>query len=266
MEVLQNQVGSYRLVLLGGLLLAIAAEVVWDFAHGRKHYHWRETLANFVVFIGHQFFGKVLFAGAKLAVLDFVYRLSPFQLPRHWAMFLLCFLLVDLVYYLFHWVSHKNRFMWAFHHTHHSSTLYNLSGAYRLNWFGGFINLLFFLPLVLLGFPPGWVVGSLVINLLYQFFLHTQSVGKLGWLEGILNTPSAHRVHHAVDEPYLDKNFGGVLLIWDRLFGTYAPETTPPHYGVTTGPVGHNPLRIVGQGFIEWWRTLPWAKHPTAKF
>jgi sterol desaturase/sphingolipid hydroxylase (fatty acid hydroxylase superfamily) len=254
MELSALQVGSYRIVFLLVIAVAILVEVVWDWRTSRHVYRAREALANLAVFVGHQFFGKVVTAGAKLYLLDVAYRWAPVQITPSVGSFLLCFLLVDLTYYFFHWVSHKNRLMWAFHHTHHSSPDYNLSGAYRLNWFGGVVNLLFFLPLVLVGFSPTHVVGSLVLNLFYQFFLHTQAIGQLGWLEGVLNTPSAHRVHHGCNDDYLDKNFGGVLVVWDRLFGTYQPETEPPRYGVTTGPVGHNPLRIVLQGMVEWWR------------
>ncbi len=254
MELTALQFGSYRIIFLLAIAGAILAEVVWNWRTGRRVYSARETLANLAVLIGYQFFGKVVTAGAKLYLLDVAHRWAPVHLAPSVGTFLLCFVLVDLAYYFFHWVSHKNGFMWAFHHTHHSSPHYNLSGAYRLNWFGGLVNLLFFLPLVLVGFSPTQVVGCLALNLFYQFFLHTQAVGKLGWLERVLNTPSAHRVHHGCNDEYLDKNFGGVLIVWDRLFGTYVPETEPPRYGVTTGPVGHNPLRIVLQGMAEWWR------------
>ncbi|MBC7861336.1 MAG: sterol desaturase family protein [Bacteroidia bacterium] len=251
MELIQGQLGSYKLLFLLVIFSAMLAEVIWNHATHHKGYHPKETLANFLIFIGHQFFGKVIYAGMKLAVLDFVYRISPFQIENNVWTFLFCFILVDFAYFWFHWASHKVKFLWAFHHTHHSSTLYNLSGAYRLNWFGGLVNLIFFVPIILLGFSPMFVVASISLNLFYQFFLHTEAIGKLGFLEKILNTPSAHRVHHGSDEEYLDKNFGGVFIIWDRLFRTYREETFKPKYGVTTGFVGYNPLKIIFKGFIE---------------
>jgi sterol desaturase/sphingolipid hydroxylase (fatty acid hydroxylase superfamily) len=127
----------------------------------------------------------------------------------------------------------------------------NLTAAYRLNWFGALISPLFFIPLALAGFPPTYIVASYAFNLLYQFFLHTESIGKLGPLEGLIDTPSAHRVHHGVNPLYIDRNFGGVLLIWDKLFGTYQPETEKVKYGLTTGLVSYNPFRLVFQGFID---------------
>jgi sterol desaturase/sphingolipid hydroxylase (fatty acid hydroxylase superfamily) len=251
MGTLQTPIGSYQFLFLLVIAVAILAEVIWDWRTDRKVYHLKETFANLVVFVGQQFFGKVVFAGVKLFVLDFAYKMTPLRIESNIWTFLLCFFLADFAYYFFHWVSHKSKLMWAFHHTHHSSMRYNLSGAYRLNWFGGLINLLFFLPLILVGFSPTFVVLSIALNLFYQFFLHTEAIGKLGILEKILNTPSAHRVHHATNEEYIDKNFGGVFIIWDRLFGTYQEESTKPKYGVTTGFVGYNPLKIVFKGFEE---------------
>jgi sterol desaturase/sphingolipid hydroxylase (fatty acid hydroxylase superfamily) len=251
MELLQTQLGSYKVIFLLIIAVAILAEMLWDHFTHHQGYNSKETLANFLVFAGHQFIGKVIYAGVKLAFLDFVYKLTPFHIESNVSAFLLCFLAVDFVYYFYHLASHKVKFLWAFHHTHHSSTLYNLSGAYRLNWFGGFVNLLFFVPIILVGFSPTLVVGCVALNLFYQFFLHTEAVGKLGFLEKIFNTPSSHRVHHGSDDEYLDKNFGGVLIIWDLLFGTYRAETFKPHYGVTTGFVGYNPLMIIFKGFLE---------------
>ena len=251
MELLQSNLGSYRGLFLLIVALAILAEWVWNLKTGHAGYHPKETLANFLVFAGHQVVGKFVYAGMKLAVLDFVYKITPLRIENNGWTFLACFVLVDFVYYFYHLASHKIRFLWAFHHTHHSSTLYNLSGAYRLNWFGGIVNLLFFVPVILLGFSPMFVVGSIALNLFYQFFLHTEAIHKLGFLEKILNTPSAHRVHHGSDHDYLDKNFGGVFIIWDRLLGTYRQETFKPHYGVTTGFVGYNPLQIIFKGFVE---------------
>lgn len=251
MEILQSQLGSYRFVFLLVIFIAILSEVIWNWRTDHKAYNTKETLANLGIFVGYQFFGKFVFAGVKLLTLDIAFKITPLRIDNNIWTFLLCFILVDFVYYFFHWTSHKVRFMWAFHHTHHSSELYNLSGAYRLNWFGGIINLFFFIPLILIGFSPTFVVVSIGLNLFYQFFLHTEAIGKLGFLEKIINTPSAHRVHHASDKEYLDKNFGGFLIIWDRAFGTYKAESTKPHYGVTTGFVGYNPFKIVFKGFEE---------------
>jgi sterol desaturase/sphingolipid hydroxylase (fatty acid hydroxylase superfamily) len=138
---------------------------------------------------------------------------------------LLLFIGLEFFYYWYHRTSHTSRWFWASHSVHHSPNQFNLSAAYRLGWFGKFTGTsLFFTPLVLLGFTPTVVLTALFANLIYQFWLHADWVPKLGWLEYVLNTPSSHRVHHARNPEYLDANFGGVLIVFDRLFGTYVEE------------------------------------------
>ena len=125
----------------------------------------------------------------------------------------------------------------------------NFTTAYRLHWFSGLITPFFYLPAILLGLPAKFLVISIALNLAYQFFLHTRLIGKLPWIEGIMDTPSAHRVHHGINPHYIDKNFGGVFIFWDRLFGTYQEEVEEPVYGITTGFVGYNPFSIMLYGF-----------------
>ena len=121
----------------------------------------------------------------------------------------------------------------------------NLTTAVRLNWVANFFAPAFFLPLVLIGFSAEWVAISLALGLFYQLFLHTEAIPRLGWFEGkFFNTPAAHRVHHGSNSIYIDKNYGGALIVWDRIFRTYQPETEKVNYGVTTGSVGYNPFVI----------------------
>lgn len=127
----------------------------------------------------------------------------------------------------------------------------NLTAAYRLNWFSALISPLFFVPLALLGLPADFIVVSYALNLLYQFFLHTEVIHSMGVLEGIIDTPSAHRVHHGSNALYLDKNFGGVFMWWDRLFHTYQPETEKVQYGIPGNMITYNPFKLVFQGFAE---------------
>jgi len=149
---------------------------------------------------------------------------------------------------------HEVSLLWIFHEVHHSSPWLNLTTAFRLNWFLGSFAFLFFLPAALLGLPIRDIGASLALNLLFQYFLHTQVIGSLRTLEGVINTPSAHRVHHACNRQYIDRNYGGVLMVWDRLFGSYQAESEPPVYGVTSGFHGHNPLRLVIQGGLDYFR------------
>ncbi|MGB0525401.1 MAG: sterol desaturase family protein, partial [Flammeovirgaceae bacterium] len=131
------------------------------------------------------------------------------------------------------------------HNVHHSSPWMNFTTAFRLNWFNFIISPLLFIPVILLGFSMQQAAVFFVLNLFYQFFLHTEAVGKIPLIEGWLNTPSAHRVHHGSNALYIDKNYGGILMIWDRIFGTYQAETEKVNYGVTTGFEGHNPAKLV---------------------
>jgi sterol desaturase/sphingolipid hydroxylase (fatty acid hydroxylase superfamily) len=157
------------------------------------------------------------------------------------------FLATEFVYYWHHRASHRVRWLWATHSVHHSATKLNLTAAVRLGWTGSISgNFLFFLPLVWIGFHPFAVVGMLGFNLLYQFFIHTEFGTRLGPLEWVLNTPAHHRVHHASNRSCIDRNYGGILIVFDRLFGTFteAPKDEPLRYGLAGGTPSNNPLRV----------------------
>ena len=154
----------------------------------------------------------------------------------------------DFAYYWDHRFSHEIRLFWAAHVNHHSSRAYNLSTALRQPW-TALQTTLFVAPLALLGFSAEMLYLAWGFNLIYQYWVHTEVVGRLGPLEWVLNTPSHHRVHHGANPQYLDKNYGGILILWDRLFGTFAPEIEPPVYGLTKNIDTYNPLRIA---FHEW--------------
>jgi sterol desaturase/sphingolipid hydroxylase (fatty acid hydroxylase superfamily) len=228
----------------------IAAEMWWSQRRRQQAYDWREMLANLAIFAGLQFSQRAL-RGYQQGWIHLISLIALPRLPENGWTFFAAFWLTDFVYYWQHRVMHEVKFFWAFHVVHHSGMRYNLTTSYRLNWLGGLIGVFFYLPLIWLGFAPRQIFGSLALNLFFQFFLHTEAIGRLPWLEGWLNTPSAHRVHHAMNERYLDKNYGGVLLVWDRLFGTYEPETEAPRYGITTGFVSYNPLTLVFHGFAD---------------
>ena len=160
---------------------------------------------------------------------------------------LLLFVSLEFFYYWFHRASHTVRWFWNTHSVHHSPNRFNLAAAYRLGWLGKFSGAtIFFTPMALLGFEPVTILSALFLNLLYQFWIHADWIPKLGVLEYVLNTPSAHRVHHARNPEYLDANFGGVLIVFDRLFGTYVAERAdlPCEYGLVTPVTTYNPIRI----------------------
>ncbi len=217
-----------------------------------RDYGWRQTLSNVVVALGRLATEGAL-AAIVLAVYFAAYSLRPFDIPMdRWESWVALFFAIDFAYYWLHRASHEIRWMWAQHAVHHSAQQITLSVAYRLGW----TNLvagpwLFLVPVCWIGFDPLSVVLMFAANLIYQFWLHTEAVPKLGILEYVFNTPAHHRVHHAVNPECLDRNHGGVLIIWDRLFGTYAEEHagTELRYGLVKQIDTLNPLKIV---FSEW--------------
>lgn len=234
------------------MLVLIAAEFAWR--RRNRGYDLRGAAASIGVAIGHAAVRPVTGA-VVIAVLKLAYDWSPTPLDvrdgRTWAA---GFLVVEFAYYWFHRASHQIRWLWANHSVHHSAREMILPAAIRLGW-TELISLgwIIFAALALAGFPP-LVIGALLgLNLLYQWPLHTEAVGRLGALEWVLNTPSHHRAHHSSDRDFLDCNFGGVTILFDRLFGTFRAEPAARglRYGLAVPMESHNPLRIV---FHEWCR------------
>ena len=242
------------LIFAAVLVISVAAEITWSRLRGRDVYNLRESLGNLGILAVNNILKPVSLAWNFL-LMSVVEPLQLFRLPdTPWA-FVVTFIVVDFAYYWYHRLSHEIPLLWTMHHTHHSSPWMNLTTAVRLNWIARFVSPLFFAPLILAGLSPVFLIVSLALGLLYQFVLHTEAIGRLGWFEGrLLNTPSAHRVHHGCNERYIDKNYAGALIIWDRLFGTYQPEDEPIRYGVTTGFVGHNPLVVQFQPLCKYIR------------
>jgi len=185
-------------------------------------------------------FSKVVVFGAYVALWKWGSLIE--MEAGSWVVWLGCFLLVDHQYYWFHRISHEVNLPWGTHIVHHSSEEYNLAVALRQGSFQPLFSWVFYLPLALLGFPPLVFLACSSINTLYQFWIHTRLIGKLGFLELFLNTPSHHRVHHGCDDKYLDRNFAGTFIVWDRLFGTFQEEEEEPTYGVTKPLASWNPL------------------------
>ncbi|MBY0572195.1 MAG: sterol desaturase family protein [Undibacterium sp.] len=181
----------------------------------------------------------------------FQHRLGVMELDA-WSAFVLLFLGQEFCYYWSHRAAHRVRWFWCNHAVHHTPNSLNLSAAFRIGAFGKLVGgSIFFIPLIWLGFEPRMVFNVLTLNLLYQFWLHATWVPRLGCLEWVFNTPSSHRVHHASNSEYIDRNYGGVLIIFDRLFGTYAEERVdlPCRYGLVHPMLSYNPLRVE---FTQW--------------
>ena len=194
---------------------------------------------------------------AVLALYAAIYALTPLRLdPGDWWVWVLLFFADDFSYYWFHRVSHESRAFWASHVVHHSSQHYNLSTALRQTWVP-MTYLPFWLWLPAVGFEPWMVLLAQAWSLIYQFWIHTERIRKLPRpLEFVLNTPSHHRVHHGINEQYLDRNYGGILIIWDRMFGTFAPESERVRYGLTTQLRTFRPVRVAFHEYIAMWHDI----------
>jgi len=248
-----------------GFVALIAAEMVWARRADPAAYEPRDTLVSLLLGLGSVAAGLVT-AGLVLALANGLYAHRIATLGWDWWVWAACFVLDDLAYYVWHRTAHRVRWFWAAHVNHHSSQHYNLSTALRQPW-TGFLSasFAFRLPIVLLGFPPAMLLTCGAFNLIYQFWIHTTAITRLpGWVEAVLNTPSHHRVHHAINPLYLDRNYAGVFIVWDRMFGSFQPERDDlrPLYGIVHQLGSFNLLRAALHEWqaiaIDLWRA-PWA-------
>lgn len=222
------------------------------------YFTWKDSFTSLTMGLGYLGIAAIA-AGFTLSLLSFFFEHRLFEIPRNWKTYVLFIFLEDLTYYVFHRVSHECRLWWVAHETHHSSEFYNFSTALRQTWTGPWYGWIFWIPLVILGFPVEWIVLQSSISLIYQFFIHTELVKTLGPLEWVMNTPSHHRVHHGINPLYLDRNYAGIFIIWDRLFGTFEPEVEKPLYGVTHPLKTYNPLFVGFHTWMELWTDLSQA-------
>lgn len=216
-------------------VVLILLEMVWAARNHRDKYEPRDTLTSLGLGLGSTVAGA-LAAGLIYAVAMWFYEHRFATIPVTWWAWGLCFVLDDFNYYLFHRSAHRVRWFWAAHVNHHSSQHYNLSTALRQTWTGPLAgSFLFRIWPALIGFHPAMILTVGGANLIYQFWIHTEAIGRMPrWFEGVFNTPSHHRVHHATNPLYLDRNYAGVFIIWDRMFGTFQRESEdlPPRYGI----------------------------------
>jgi sterol desaturase/sphingolipid hydroxylase (fatty acid hydroxylase superfamily) len=197
-----------------------------------------------------------------LVIYTAFYELTPLRMPADkWWTYVLLFFADDFAFYWFHRVHHEVRVLWASHVVHHSSQHYNLSTALRQSWTVPITATPFWIPLALVGFAPWMILMQKAINLIYQFWLHTERIDKLpAPIEFIFNTPSHHRVHHGANDVYLDRNYAGILIIWDRLFGSFQGENENPRYGLTRNVGTFRVVRVAFDEFAALARDVQGAK------
>ena len=232
-------------------ILLIIVEAVYLIREHRFPNTKKDMLASAGLSLGYFILGPITKA-SNLIVYALLYQYRICALPNNmWLAWILCFLAYDFTHYWSHRLSHEVRFLWASHSVHHSAEVFTLSTAFRLSWTSNLSGLfLFWAWMPLVGVTPAMLLFMKALTGIYAFWLHTEAIKKLPkWIEAVFNTPSHHRVHHASDVEYLDKNHGGALIVWDKIFGTFCEEGHAPKYGLTTNVPSQNPFVIT---FFEW--------------
>lgn len=222
--------------------ILIGIEVAYSIFKKLDYYRFNDSIANLSQGIGSQLVGIFLKTATFFGYLYLFDNWRIYTFPNTFWTWLLLFLGVDFFYYWFHRMSHEVNALWAAHIVHHQSEEYNLTVALRQSWFQGGFSWVFYLPLAIVGFDPIMFLTVSSFNTLYQFWIHTRTIGKMGPLEWIFNTPSHHRVHHGSNKKYIDKNHAGSLIIWDRMFGTFQAEEEEVVYGITKPLASWNPV------------------------
>lgn len=238
---------NYITLAVPFFFLLIGVEFVAGLIQNKKLYRFNDSINDLSCGVIDQtvgiFLKSLLFAGYLYLFENFrLFDIAAAPPAFKWIAAIALMLGVDFCFYWFHRIAHEYAAPWATHVVHHQSEEYNLTVALRQSALEGCFAWVFYLPLAVIGFPPAWYVAMSALNLLYQFWIHTEAIGSLGPLEWVLNTPSHHRVHHARNPKYLDKNYAGMFIIWDRLFGTFQPEEEEPVYGLTKPLQSFNPL------------------------
>ncbi|MCU0445329.1 MAG: sterol desaturase family protein [Microscillaceae bacterium] len=229
----------------------IAIEILASHFGGKKYYTWRDTLFN----VGLSSLNALIDVSFRVIYIVIFYYFLQFRWidwQPSWVYWLALLVCQDICFYFLHYTEHRSRFFWAVHVTHHSSEKFNLTVGFRSSVFEPLYRFVFFLPLIFLGFQPADIILMYSITQVYGILIHTQFIHKLGFLEYILVTPSHHRVHHASNVPYLDKNIGMVFIFWDKLFGTFQAENAPEptKYGLTHQIKNQHFLTVL---LHEWW-------------
>lgn len=248
-------VSTFFVLLIAELIASIQTkQALFD-----KDDTWVNLTLGLITFIS-----KVGTKGLILALYIWIYQFVPFKLPEDSVLYFLLALLVnDLFFYWFHRISHTTRFFWALHVAHHSSEKLNITTAMRGNFLNNLFHAIFWIPMLFMGFSPWVVIMTDAISYFYQLWLHTRIIPKLGPMEYIFNTPSHHRVHHASNEQYIDRNYAAIFIFWDRIFGSFEVEDETPKFGLTKPFNTNNPLKVafyeLGEVYKSTMRQNSWA-------
>lgn len=244
--------------------ILIGAEVLFSAYFKAKRYSIFGTIENIYLMLLNMGF-DILMRSFTLYILSYFFGLALFSIESVIFYWLLLLIFEDFMFYWLHYIDHYVRFFWAIHVTHHSSEEFNLTVGFRSSVFQPLYRFIYFIPIAWFGFKPIDILLMYSITQIYGIIIHTQYVGKLGWLEFILATPSNHRVHHGSNIRYLDKNLGMIFIIWDRLFGTYQSEEEQVVYGLTTNVSNHKPTTVLLHEWQAMWQDIRSAPNWLAK-
>ena len=244
----ESMMNTVLLFAIPYFVLTMLMELLVGRLRKNQTYALKDALASLSMGLGNMLVG-FLSISFVAGVLFFFYRFAVLSPGTAWWSWGLLFIGVDLCWYFDHRMGHESRFFWASHVVHHSSRHYHLATGLRQTWTGKPIAVFFYIPLALLGFHPGMILVMISLHRIAGYWVHTEHIPKLGYLEYVFCTPSNHRVHHGVEKKYLDRNYGGIFIVWDRLFGTFQEEEESPTYGLTKNIESFNPFVIA---FHEW--------------
>ncbi len=245
---LADQIDVVFFAIGGAILLIELAEALFKGEHrGKTLWEMAVSASTQIPYLLMEVFVMTSFYAIFYVLADLV---VPWSIPVAWWSVALILVLADLTYYWEHRIAHEVRLLWTQHAVHHSSRDYNIVTGVRFGPLEGVWSMVAHVPLVFLGFPPEMIFFGVIVVLAYQTWLHTELIGKLGAVEWVLNTPSHHRVHHGCDEKYLDRNYGGITILWDRLFGTFQEEEETPRYGLKRDFDSQNPM-------VVWFSEIP---------
>ena len=259
LETLGEQVDEI-FFLFAAIILVIELAEAW-FKGDLKGRKLKEMFASASTQIPSIAFEAFVMTGAYAIYYIIAESVVSWTIPITWWSIALCLIVADITYYWEHRIAHEVRLLWTQHAVHHSSRDYNIITAFRFGPFESIWALLIHIPMILVGFSPEMVFFGQLSVLAYQTWIHTETIGKLGPLEWVLNTPSHHRVHHGCDDKYLDKNYAGMLIIWDRMFGTFQIEEETPRYGLKRDFDSQNPIHVWFSELPQLWRDLRAAKN-----
>jgi sterol desaturase/sphingolipid hydroxylase (fatty acid hydroxylase superfamily) len=249
-EITFNQIYAVAIPIVLGMILLEAIISSWG---NKSLYNQGDTLCTLGLLSGNIFMVYAV-KGISLGINFYMYQFRLIDLSEIipvWAMWVVTFILIDLVFYIYHRMSHRVRFLWAIHMSHHSSEEMNFAVSFRQAWLGPVSKIPFFMTLPLMGLDPTIIAIAGVVSTLWGIVGHTQIINKLGPIEWIFNTPSHHRVHHGSNEQYIDKNYGNLFIIWDRFFGTFEPEKETVKYGLVNNVDTFNPIKITIMGWTS---------------